>query len=689
MVTPDANADPPDGAEPSTTQVIVRVAVQISLPHLDRLFDYLVPPKYVADAVVGARVRVRFAGKLVDGFIVERAGSSDYTGKLAAIERVVSPEPVLSETIARVARQLADRSAGTMADILRLAIPPRRAEVEKSLPSPEEASAAEESGADDESAPPASPVDLAGWERYAAGASYVRALRAGRTPRAVWSAVPGEHWPERIAEAAAATVAAGRGVLVVLPDNRDVERVDAALTRLWGKKSSGGKARHVTLTAALGPQRRYRRFLEARRGLVTCVVGTRAAGFAPVANLGLVVLWDDGDDLHVEPHAPYCHSREVLLTRAVAEEAAVLIGGFTRTAESQLLVSSGWAHPLVAERDIVRAAAPRVTSLGEDAQIATDAAAASARLPTVAWRAARDALAADRPVLVQVPRRGYVPSLACQRCRAAARCGHCHGPLGLSGRSSIPDCRWCGRPAADWRCSNCQSGRLRASVVGARRTAEELGQAFPGVAVRTSGRDAVLSEVPDEPALVIATPGAEPAVTGGGYGAVLLLDAWALLNRSDLRATEETLRRWLNAAALARRSVDGGRVIVMADGSLPVVQALTRWDPGWFAEREFAEREEVGFPPAIRMAKLTGGPDALADFLTQLELPTSGDLLGPTPVAPVGRERVRETDEQVLVRVDRRDSAALAAALRAVKARRSAAKAAETVRVETDPYNIG
>ena len=78
------------------------------------------------------------------------------------------------------------------------------------------------------------------------------------------------------------------------------------------------------------------------------VAGTRAAVFAPVADLGLVAVFDDGDDLLAEPRAPYPHAREVLMLRSAARPCALLVGGFARTAEAQLLVESGWARPIVA-----------------------------------------------------------------------------------------------------------------------------------------------------------------------------------------------------------------------------------------------------------------------------------------------------------------------------------------------------
>src|SRR5699024_6250738 len=132
----------------------------------------------------------------------------------------------------------------------------------------------------------------------------------------------------------------------------------------------------------------------------------------------------------------------------------------------------------------------------------------------------------------------------------------------VRGSHAMPSCGWCGRVCGGWACPECGGHRMRAVVVGARRTAEELGRAFPSLTVRTSGREEVLTHVPDRPGLVVATPGAEP-VAENGFAAAVLRDGWALLDRADLRASEETLRRWLNAAALVRR---GGARGVAADG---------------------------------------------------------------------------------------------------------------------------
>ncbi|BBY77631.1 hypothetical protein MPRF_45300 [Mycolicibacterium parafortuitum] len=415
---------------------IARVLPMLTVPHLDREFDYLVAAEQSDDAQPGVRVKVRFHGRLVDAFVLERRSDTDHAGKLGWIDKVVSPECVLTHDVRRLVDAVAARYAGTRADVLRLAVPPRHATVEKKTPVVLAPLAA-------------APVDTAAWAAYSGGERFVAALRETRAARAVWQALPGESWPARLAEVAAVTVHAGRGVLAVVPDQRDVDLLHAAaLTRLDAD-------RVVALSAGLGPAERYRRWLAVLRGDARFVIGTRSAVFAPVADLGLVMLWDDGDDSLAEPRSPYPHARDVAMLRAHQLRCAAMIGGYARTAEAQALVRSGWAHDLTATRHTLRAHAPRVIAL-EDSAYAheRDAAAHTARLPTVALDAARAALAKHTPVLVQVPRRGYVPALSCAKCRAVARCraersaAGGSSPFGAPGAAPMRSARWSCRPRA-------------------------------------------------------------------------------------------------------------------------------------------------------------------------------------------------------------------------------------------------
>ncbi len=182
---------------PAEHEPIARVLPMLTVPHLDREFDYLVSAEQSDDAQPGVRVRVRFHGRLVDAFVLERRSDTDHVGKLGWLEKVVSPERVLTRDVRRLVDAVAARYAGTRADVLRLAVPPRHANVEKRPPPQLEAFTPQ-------------PVDTAAWSAYSGGAQFVAALQDGRAARAVWQALPGDPWPVRLAELAAATVNSGR-----------------------------------------------------------------------------------------------------------------------------------------------------------------------------------------------------------------------------------------------------------------------------------------------------------------------------------------------------------------------------------------------------------------------------------------------------------------------------------------------
>ncbi|CEA08201.1 Primosomal protein N' [Arthrobacter saudimassiliensis] len=703
-----APAAPPGKARPAARLPIARVLLDSPLPHLDRPFDYQVPAELDADAAAGARVKVRFGGQELPGFITERRAEPEPGVRLINLGKVVSPQPVLSPEILALAQAVARRYAGTVHDVLRVAIPPRVAKVDKEYaaasatppgPDTEAPAAADERAAADEPAaaepaagaapdpddPQPFPAAPGGLDRYPSGPAFLSHLAAGDSPRAVLSSLGGfgpADWPREIAAAVHATVRSGRGALVVVPDRKDLDRVVEALDEVL----EPGQA--VRLSAEDGPTPRYRNFLRLLHGEARVAVGTRSAAYAPVADLGLVCIWDDGDELHAELRAPYQHAREVLLLRAEAEGAGLLIAGITRTPEAQRLVETGWAASISADRAVVRRLAPRVTATADSFNLERDPLAARARIPHAAWKAAQDGLARG-PVLVQVARTGFSPALSCQDCREPARCPDCGGPLAAAGRNAVPACRWCGHPQPRWQCPNCGSGRLRAAAVGAGRTAEELGRAFPSVPVISSAGDHVRTHVSADPALVVATPGAEP-VAADGYAAALLLDGTAMLSRESLRAAEDTLRRWFNAAALVRPAAEGGQVVVTAEDTATVGHLL-RWDPVGAADRELQQRRELGLPPAVRFASLTGTRDAVSAFLARAELPDAVRMVGPAPVAEEqdGDGGAPEAVSwRTLVFFPYTVAAAVTASLRATRAAFSARRTGQPVYVRVDGLDV-
>ena len=630
---------------------VASVAVDVPLANLDRPFDYLVPDELAEAAVVGARVRVRFAGRLRNGFILELRTDSA-RDKLLPLQGVLSPEPVLTAEVTRLVRAVADHYASSFADVVRLAVPPRHALTERATP-PEYPAPQLEAGG---------PTTLAG---YPAGEGYLEHLASGEHPRAAWTVAPRPDglgdWAGGVLDAAAAALASERGAVLIVPDARDLAALAARAKERFGAGS------FVTLTAELGPAARYRAFLAAARGQVRLVLGNRAAVFAPVRDLGLIALWDDGDDSYAEPRAPYPHAREVAALRAHLAGCGLLLAARSRTAEVQRLVATGWLHAIQLTPSDTRAVSAAVRVTADD----------DLRLPREVFTTIRAGLS-HGPVLVSVPRAGYHPRVVCAGCHTPARCLSCgqslrHSPAGLA-------CPWCGPPPRPgWRCPECGDRRVRTPVAGVLRTAEEFGKAFPGVKVLSSSGDHPLAEVDDEPALVLSTPGVEPAARFG-YAAGVLLDTAATLGRPELRAGEEALRRWLAVTALVRPGEDGGTVLVVGEAADRQVQALLRLDPVGYAERELAERAVAGFPPAVKLVALEGDFGVLHETLAALRLPEEVQVNGPFDTA---------AEPRVTLRCALPVGAQLVAAVRTMLSQRAAAKIPGALRVRVDPQVVG
>jgi len=626
---------------------IARVILDTPVPHLDREFDYEIPDG-MDGVAAGVRVIAPLAGRRMRGWVVDVARTSSHPGRLSPLARLVSDVPVLRPDVLQLCRDVALTHAGSVSDVLRLAVPPRHARVEQS-------------------ADPASrdvarvPAPDGGWEEYTGGPALLRHLATGSTPRAVWTALPGVResrpaWMDDLAVAARATLASGRRVLVVVPTVREAGQLADLL---------GPIAPTTTYHAALPPAARYRAFLAILRGHADVVVGTRSAAFAPVPDLGLAVVWDPDDDTLTERRAPYPSALAVM---ALRRGCALVVGGYSRSVAAQQLIADGWAKPVTAPRAVVRSRAPRVTVPDEE-----DLRGAPTRLPEIAFRLVRDALRAG-PVLVHVPRSGWLRSIRCADCGHRVRCRHCGGPLELPG-SGPASCRWCGRPQA-LACVSCGSTRLTAHGVGSARTSEELARAFPGVRVIRSDASAGVSGTVDgSPALVIATPGAEP-VAAGGYSGALILDAAVATARPELAAATVTLDRWLSALALVRSAADGGAALILGDADPVLGQACVRWDPAGFAVRELEERTDLRFPPAWRLFRLTGPAAELGAIAAAV-----------AARGPAGLEVLGPVDDTLLLRVPRGEGRALAMVLRALQRERSARKE-EVVRVQLDPSDL-
>lgn len=540
--------------------LVARVLVESPVPRLDRLLDYSIPERMRAQLVVGGRVRVPLGrgSRLIDGFVVEVGPAGNSGVALSEIDSILGDVPVITPALWSLVRSVSERNGGSAADVLRIAVPKRAVRVEKKYSIAPRPSAAPKPGS----------LKSFGLD------SGVCETPLGPTLIA-WS---------QIAEKVEAKQG---GVIIVVPDWRDIELLRRAL----------GEIAHTVWDSTGTPSERYARYLEVLSGSSRVVIGTRSAIYAPVANLELIVVVNEGDPLLDEPLSPFVHVRDAAIVRQSIEGGDVLFASQTPSVELQRFHDLGFVEP--SPGTPVRPA----ISIANDSS--DDEFARRARIPSSAWRAVRDALSRG-PVLVQVSRPGFSPGVVCVSCRTPHRCQQCKTPL-AGNREGTTLCRVCGIQPVGIVCAHCGGREIAFAGVGSLRTADELGRAFPQTAVILSDGEHRHLDVPRSSCLVVATRGAEPIVSGG-YEAVLIVDGEKELMRPGLRTSENCLRWWGTAAALC--SPTGSVIVANVGGGFSALFATGQWDD--IVSAELRDRRALGFPPVTRAIAISGSVAELA-----------------------------------------------------------------------------
>ncbi len=630
---------------------VAGVIVDADLAHLDRPLDYEIPDELADRVEVGVLVRVRLAGRRMSGWVLS-VRIEHPIHRVNPIEAVVSALPLVTPEIFAAARRISDANVATLSQTLSVAVPARHASTEKAF--------LEEPAVHPPT--PSAPSGLA-WADHPAGPALLRRLGEGDAPRAVWTAL-GPTRDQRLIEMVWACASSGKGVLLIAPTAAQAEA-------FWQILSEALSIPVGLVDTDSSPAQRYRCHLEAMTGRLRVLVGTRSTAWTPMKDLGLIIIWDDGDDRLRERRAPRCDALDVAITRVLIEGCALVLASYSRSVKAQSLVSSSWAVSLTDDLPIRRSLCPTVRVLDDiDAAAAGDA--GTSRIPPQVTRTIRESLE-NGPVLVHVASAGYVAVVSCQRCRAIARCPSCQGPLQMNADGQVA-CAWCSKPVNDWRCRSCSGTRLRNARIGSERTGEEIARAIPGAPVLvSSSTHQITREIPNSKKIVVATAGAEPRAEGG-YAGIIILDARAIAGRAELWAPEEALRRWFNALSLAR----AGAPALIAGGVEPTMaQAMIRFDPADYAQRLLDERVALGFFPAKTLIAIDGEPRDV----TAAAQAAGGELIGTLPLSDT------EPTVRALVRVEREERTQVLLSLASLQAHRSSRKL-EPLRISVNPPEL-
>lgn len=598
-----------------------RVRVDTGVFHLDQLYDYQIPEKLTALIQVGVRVQLPFGNRETEGIVVERVAQPERAGELKSITKVLSVAPVATVQSLHVIDLISQHYACNPWDLIRSAIPPRVASVDKSIQG-----------------------------------VIVDSSKSSKRTIEFQTLAPFIQAHNQVVRLVQENQGTG-SILIVAPDEKDVDLIIGALS-IIGLTS-------LKLTAAMPREERYRNYLEAMRRSISIVVGTRSAIFAPVNNLTTVIVHKESSLDHYEVRSPGWNTRTVALIRSEVESFKLVLTGFSPSIEvSQLIDEREIKYLNAKELVTVKAFTPSEGAL----------------LPGRIFTDVKKALITG-PVLFIAPRKGYGNALLCAHCRNVAAC-ECGGRLSVSAKGKAPSCVHCGNSFPAWKCTFCNRDKQYLAGRGIERAAEEISRAFPNFPVVISAGEVIKDRIEAKPALVLATPGAQPQVEGG-YAAVVILEGLRFFAHTDLRTQERARELFLETSSLISPE---GSVLLVIDDSHPIVSAIARWNIAPLLKRELSERAELKLPPSVFSVVLVMDQaismqiaNGLKKAAAEGRIPPSSCIYGPTEIS--------KGQVKIVIHADKKDASALTDSMHELQRRRSIAKK-ELFTLRVEPYSL-
>ena len=626
---------------PSTA--IYRVAFDVPLR---RLFDYL-PPEDGAALAPGSRVEAPFGRTRAIGIVVESAQESDIpAGRLKRLRRAADCEPVFDEALFALLRWCADYYHHPLGEVLMSALPKalksvrrkpvplRKADTDREAPLPTEL--------------PADVPLLRSAERIALSSEQRAAVDAISDGLATYRSfllhgATGSGKTEVYLRLVEKVLESGRRALILIPE--------IGLTpQVVGRFRERFSVPIAVLHSALTDTERLAAWREAFSGEARIVLGTRSAVFAPIRDLGLIVVDEEHDPSFKQHEGGFRYSaRDIAILRAQRLHIPIVLGSATPALETLHNAMTGRYVRLLLPRRSTQAPAPRATLIDMRQS------AVRVGLSTAVVRSIEEHLRSDGQVLIFLNRRGYAPTLLCTSCGFIEACRNCDARMTVHRSARSLRCHHCGVEAPlPERCTQC-GFPVKPVGQGTQRIEEALGEIFPGVPLVRLDRDAIHRRGDMETAVrriaageARLLVGTQMVTKGHDFPAVTLvvvLNADQGLFSADFRASERLAQTIIQVAGRAGRAQRQGEVLIQTEfPEHPLLKSLITEGYEGFARVALAERAQARWPPYQRLAALRASATSLQatlDFLgaARNEAPPSRAvrMLGPVPAAMAKR----------------------------------------------------
>ncbi|NYT85055.1 primosomal protein N' [Pollutimonas harenae] len=614
-ITPSAlKAD--EAGQAADLTLWVRVALDVPV---QGLFDYcsatIIP--------VGTRVIVPFGRRKLVGVVVATPAQPAIEPRLAkAVEEVLDDTPPLPADWLRLASFAAQYYQRPLGEVILPALPTALRKVsayqgKRSAGGPVkrmDKRARPLAGSVGADTPPSLNAEQAAAAQAIAGQQGHKTI--------MLHGVTGSGKTEVYLHAAQAVLARGGQVLFMVPEINLTPQLEQSLrSRLAGIE--GGEMLAV-LHSGLSDGERLRAWMRAQRGEARVLLGTRLSIFAPLPDLGLIIVDEEHDASYKQQDGLRYSARDLAVWRARDRNIPVVLGSATPSLES-------WNHAETGHyQRFTLAQRAKAVELPSVKLVDTRRLAMQQGFSPQLVKALEERLEAGQQSLIFLNRRGYAPVLNCASCGWVSQCPRCTAYTVLhraGARRNYLQCHHCGFQArVPHACPDCGDQDLKPMGRGTQRVEEYLAELFPSARIARIDADstrlkgsaaALFAKVhAGEVDLLVGTQMVAKGHDFANLGLVGVLNADAMLFAQDFRAPERLFAQLMQVAGRAGRHVKGGEVIIQTDyPEQAVYQALLRHDYPGFAQYGLAERKAVGLPPYAYQALLTAEARELSSAL--------------------------------------------------------------------------
>ncbi len=621
-----------------------KVIVDIARSEADKIFEYSCPDTLKA----GSRVKVPFGGRIIEGFVIDVSPLSSYEN-VKPVAEILDEEPALTQECFSLMESIARRYRVPKAVALRLFIPSemRRGRVHAAY-----RNFAVYTGAD--ITLPASAKKQAealtylkehGEGDYAAlcdsfgrgavnalkekGALEIERRKQTRSPftglpsavgektltpaqeRAIGEiyssdksthllhGVTGSGKTEIYLNVIAREIRAGRTAVFLVPE---ISLTPQMLSQLRGRFGNLAAILHSGLSAG----ERFDEWCRLRSGEAKIAVGARSAVFAPLENIGAIIVDEEHDASYVSESAPRYSTIEIAQMRAEYNGAKLILGSATPSIESYVKAVEGEMGLITLTERINKKPLPEIiiADMRKEVKRGNNTAFSSALREELA-----ETLAGGNQAIIFLNRRGYSRTVLCRDCGYVAKCEHCDVALTYHSEENCLKCHYCGtKYRMLTACPECGGKHVLCNGTGTQRVVADLKQLFPSARIlrmdndTVSGKDghySILKKFSEKQADILV--GTQMIAKGHDFPAVTLvgiLDADMSLHFSDYRSGERTFQLITQVAGRSGRAGEAGRVVLQTcSPENYILRYAVAYDYKGFFENEIALRKATGFPP--------------------------------------------------------------------------------------------